>query len=479
MKLGTEHIMQTLIERLNWPIGFVRWQAAKAFASLLSSSQRDLANRIFLDWLQSRQFETEVVAGISVLLFVPPSDLPSADKVCRSINKPSIAADFVFQEVYDRSLFNWLDGHSGPAPLGFQPDQYFEIYQGQAIPLKLSKAFEYLQKVTGRPFMEQWAFEWRELMNTTTAPHSTYPYHFVDAIRSRKEISGLFDMRQGSVYRSAFLRTLAFAAQQWGLPLSCLIEFATHCLPLSKGLHLIHPIKRPLWLKNVPEKCCKPDSSLEKLARRIIKADMESKGMRPVSLRVPINSALAEFGELSIEGLFVTSDFVPMPRLVDEYPRTMHWSTVNCIKEPLPEESIEKHRISGIKGFCVPICLDACPLTMGFWQDDYMGLGFAFPAPYIFDKSLHVESIKGWLGFTSARKRVGYWKTWNDNWTPLFANGGHTRCGGLTEVKTSLLNESAKRLGMNLAWRVEMKLWEEKNEYSPLKIITRSSFFRN
>ena len=471
--------MQILIERLNWPVGFVRWQSAKAFASLFSSPQRDLANKVFLDWLQSRQFEMEVVAGMSVLLFVAPSDIPSADDVRRNISKPSILADFIFHKVYGRTLLNWLDGHSGPTPSEFQPDKYFEKHQGQAIPLILSKDFEHLQEITGRPFMEQWAFEWRKLMDETNAPYSTYPRHFVDKLMSREGVSGVFHQSQDAVYRSAFLRTLAFAVQEWNVFPSDLIEFAARCLPLSKVLHLIHPIKRPLWLKDVPEKCCKSNNSLEKLTRRIIKADIGSKGMRPVSLRIPISNTFAEFGELSIESFFVTDDFVPESQFVDEYPDSMYWSIMNHIERLLPKEDMEKHRMSGVTGSCVPVCLDAWAPTIGFWQNNYVCNSFVLPAPYVFDKPLCVESTKGWLSFTSAQKRIGSWKTWNDNWIPVYANGGHPRCGGLTELKTALLNESAKRLDMSLAWRVKLKLWERKNTYDPPELAARSSFFRD
>jgi hypothetical protein len=99
MTLKPEHAMRVLIDRLNWPIRLVRWQTAKEFAALLSSPKRALATGVFLDWLQSRQFETEVVAGMAVLMCTSPADLPAPDDVKRNVKNPSILADLLFQRI--------------------------------------------------------------------------------------------------------------------------------------------------------------------------------------------------------------------------------------------------------------------------------------------------------------------------------------------------------------------------------------------
>ncbi|WP_029585837.1 hypothetical protein [Bradyrhizobium sp. URHD0069] len=141
MTLKPEHVMRVLIDRLNWPIRLVRWQAAKEFAALLSSPKRALATRVFLDWLQSRQFETEVVAGMAVLMCTTPADLPAAEDVKRSVNNSSILADLLFQRIYGEPLGGWLNRHSGPAPIGYQAEKYFENHKGQVVPLILSATF--------------------------------------------------------------------------------------------------------------------------------------------------------------------------------------------------------------------------------------------------------------------------------------------------------------------------------------------------
>lgn len=481
MTLEPEHAMRVLMDRLNWPVRFARWQAAKEFAALLSSASRMLAKGVFLEWLRSRQFETEVVAAMAILMCTAPGGLPSADEVRRSIKKSSILSDLLFQRIYRKPLGGWLDSHSGPAPMGYEPEPYFEEHKGQFIPPILSMDFQRFRDERGLPFEAQWAFEWRKLMDATNAPYSSYPYHFMHKARGREGISSQLSQSQCNVYRSAFLRTLAFAVRQWDMPPDLAVIVAARCLPLSKGIHALHPIARPNWLKDVPERCCKRDAQLEKLVRRLLRANIGSRGMRPVSLRIPISNAVKEFGELTIESFYATRDFVPKADFIDDHTRKLFWPITDLIsfEGPLPQREIEGYRIVGESGSCIPVCLEIWPSDFGFWQNDYLHLGFAFPAPHNFDSPLQVESAKGWIGFSSGGRRAGYWKTWHDNWVPVYATDGHTRCGGLTELRAEVLDMALRRLGLDLAWQVTLRFWERATEYGAPKLVTRSSFFRD
>jgi hypothetical protein len=478
--LNPEHAMRVLINRLNWPVRLVRWQAAKEFAGLLSSPKRALATRVFLDWMQSRQFETEVVAGMAVLMCTTPADLPSPEEVKQSAKMRSILADLLFQRIYGKPLGGWLGKHSGPAPDGYQAEKYFEEHKGQAIPLILSSDFQRLQDEQDLPFQEQWAFEWHKVMDATNSPYSSYPYHFMNA-SGREGVGGQFSQSQCNVYRSAFLRTLAFAVQRWDMPRNVAVIIATRCLPLSQGLHSLRPIVRPTWLEDVPEKCCKPDSPLEELSRRLLKVNIGSSGMRPVSLRIPISNAVADFGEISIESFYVTEDFKPKSDFVEDRTRMLVWPIADLVSfaGKLPEKTVDQYRIDGTVGSCTPVCLNVWPSDFGFWQNDYLHLGFAFPAPYNFSRALWVESGKGYVDFSSDGKRVGYWKVWHDNWSPIHAKDGHTRCGGLTELKTTVLCSTAATLGMKLAWHVKLSLWQRPSEFGAPVLTTRSVFFRD
>jgi hypothetical protein len=477
--LSSAHAIRTLIERLNWPVRFARWRAAKELAGLLSSPQRDAALETLFEWLETRSFETEVVAGLTIFLCAQRKELPPAETVRCRIKKSSILAELLFQRLYGEPLGGWGDAHSGPAPLGFSPDRYFEKHIGQVIPGILSTELERLEQQTGLPFHAQWAFEWQSLMDATNAPYSSFPYHFVNSSGPREGLSAQVSQVQCDVYRSAFLRTLSFAVSEWGMPSRAAAFPSAFCLPLSDDIHSLMPISRPAWLGDVPEKCSKPGAKLEKLVRQLVKPNIGTKGMSPISLRVPISTTIAEFGELRIETFLVTDDFVPNDEFEDRHPRLLFWHSPNfaSFEGLLPNASFEDFRFEGTAGSCVPMCLDVWPSHFGFWQNDYVRLGFAFPAPYLFSDVLGVECVRGWVGFSSKGRRAGYWKTWHDNWAPIEPVEGHTRCGGLTELRTQILDEAAEKFDMRMAWQVTVKTWERTSEFSAPKPTTRSAFF--
>jgi hypothetical protein len=475
-----EQVMRVLLDRLNWPVRLARWQTAREFAKLLESRQHLIAVKVYLEWLRSRKFEMEIVSGLAVLLCTETKSLPPGDEVKRSIRKPSILADFLFQKIYRKALGGWLRAHSGEAPALFAPEAYFEKYQGQVIPLSLHADFERLEQRGGLPFLQQWAFEWRKLMDATNSPYASFPYYFIDGADSRTGVSGSFSQAQCNVYRSAFLRTLSFAVQRWGMPRDLAVMVSCRCLPLNTGLESLQPTRRPNWLDDIPEKCCKPGARLEPLVRRILKPNIGAGGMRPVALQIPVSSNVVEYGELSIESLFVTTDYVQPPEPEEDHKHTMLWGLDDLISftGPLDEQDADEFRFSGSHGSAIPVCLGAWPIYLGFWQGEYVHMGINMPAPYNFSSAPVVGFKRGRMTLSSDKKIVGCWSLWNDNWSSLHPPQGRTRCGGVAQMATDSLKNSAVGRGMDLAWKVHLKIWQRQTEYGELTMTTRSLFFR-
>jgi len=484
MTLKPAHVMSVLLERLNWPVRLVRWQAAKEAGALLSSEHRGLATSAYLEWLRTRKFEMEVVSGLAVLLCTTEKGLPSPEDVKASIRRPSILADFLFQRIYRKALGSaWVSANSGPAPLGFSADTYFEEHKGQVIPLILNSAFEQLERETGLPFLQQWAYEWRRVMDATDGSYSSFPYHFVDAGGSRSGIGGQFSQAQCTIYRSAYLRTLSFAVQRWGMPRNDALFTACKCLPLNRGLEGLKPIGRPQWLSNIPERCCKDDAPLEKLTRRLVKENIGTAGMRPVALRIPISTTVAQFGELSIEGCYATPDFAP-DRASDSdgtFRRLLITGLPDLLsfEGPLRDRDADEYRLKVSRGSAIPVCLSVWPIPLGFWLNEYAHLGIQLPAPYNFAAVPEVKCTKGRVELTCKRTSVGHWRVWHDEWSPLQPSEGHTRCGSVTEMNSEALREASNTIGMPLAWNVELMLWKRPKEYGELQLEKRTAFFRD
>ena len=480
MTLSSENTMRVLLDRLSWPVRFVRWRAANEYAGLLSSAQRRIATKVYLDWLNSRKLEMEIVSGLTILLVAESSSLPPADDVKSSILKSSILADFLFQRVYRKVLGGWVTANSGAAPPDYVPDKYFEEHKGAVVPLLLYNDFHRIEEERGLPFTQQWAYEWRKVMDETGSSYSSFPYHFLDAARSRSGVGGQFSQAQCHVYRSAYLRTLSFAVQEWEMPRNAALMVASNCLPLNRGLEGLKPVRRPTWLSDVPEKCCKPGASLEKLVRRIIKSNIATKGMRPVSLRIPISTRIAEFGELSIEACYASSDFVPKEG-EDEFEQTMVWGLSDLLtyEGELSKRDAETYRWAGVVGSMIPVCLNVWPVPLGFWLNEYAHLGIVLPAPYNFSSTAEINCKGGIVNLKNEGRSVGQWRVWHDDWSPLQPSQGHTRCGGLAEMEVQRLKVASGSLGMGLSWHVELRVWERPTDYGELSLKRRTAFFRD
>jgi len=472
--------MRMLIERLRWPVRMVRWRVAKEFGALLSSDAHSKnARDVYLDWLSTCEFESEVVSALAVLLCTTDDGLPSFGAVSGYLSRPSILADMVLQFIYGKTKGGWEDAHSGPVPDSFTPEIYFENHKSAHVPPILGDELHRLEKKTGLPFIRQWAFEWRKLMDRSRAPYSGYPYFFVDALLRRSEINGQFSQRQCEVYRSAFLRTLACGVSCWGMPANKAAWTCLNSLPVNKGLLDIEPVERPVWLADVPERCCGPEASVRDLVKQLITPNLGQVGMRPVCLKVPIADNVSEFSSLSIRAILVSDGFshdataeeiawVDLPFFLDDW--VSFEGTLEC-------DGIAKLTHEGTTGTYAPVCADVRPVPFGFWHSDYFQAGISLPIPYMFKKETTIRCQKNHISLLGGPDVVGSWRVWHDHWTPLYAKGGMTRCGMLTEMRETDLEWAVNQHQRKLGWIVDVKIWNRATEYGEFELTRRSEFF--
>ena len=90
-----------------------------------------------------------------------------------------------------------------------------------------------LERASGLPFQRQWAFEWMSLRDKLAIRYTDYPYYFDNIADVRAGIRGQYWQRMREVYRSAYLRTLAFAVSEWRLPQKIAQD---NCVELVEGI---------------------------------------------------------------------------------------------------------------------------------------------------------------------------------------------------------------------------------------------------
>lgn len=481
---STNSTQCVLLERLNWPVRLVRLVAAREYAAILSSpTYGNKARTAYLRWLATRKMESEVVTGLAVLLITTKNDLPVFSDVCAAISQPSIIADMLLQHIYGlgNRRGGWLTTHSGTVPEDFIVEKYFEDYKTAHVPLIFCTHIERLEQKYWFPFGRQWAFEWRKLMDRGGIPYSGFPHHFIGNL-SRSGIVGQFDVAQSDVMRSAYLRMLACAVADDAMTAQQAGFYAMDCLPLNRGLSRVRPIDRPSWLAEIPEQCCTTGASLEAEARKLMADNINTAGMRPISLLTPLNAALFEFGDLTVSAVMATKDFIPPPTDEPYFSPGVLWPLPDAITfgGEMDREDAARFTVEGTAGRCIPVCLKVFPAPFGYWLADYLVAGFELPASYLFDDPPDVTCVTNGIRMQVEGTAAAKVSIWHDHWTPFYAkDGGYTRCGMLTEMSTSHLNLGLERHNLHLGWVARLRRWSRQTDYGEYELTTQQEFFFN
>jgi hypothetical protein len=174
--------LEVLFERLNWPVPMVRWRAAREIRDLLNDEiSRPDATAQLLHRLDSCQTESEVAAWLTVVLLTELAARPSLSDVASRLHRPSALSDALMHQIYATPLDpqTWRGAHSGQAPDDFEPDKYFDQHKTAHVPPILANNLRRLEASTRRPFMRQWAFEWKQLRDRIGTKFTLYPHYFV------------------------------------------------------------------------------------------------------------------------------------------------------------------------------------------------------------------------------------------------------------------------------------------------------------
>ena len=475
--------IRMLIERINWPVRMVRLQVARKFADVLASPRfRRDAQRIFLGWLKTRRLESEVVSGLAVLSCTSEQYLPKFQELKTSIRQSSILADVMIRNIYGRSIGGWLEAHSGGVPPSFHPDKYFTKYKSAHVPGILARELIRLEDESGLPFMRQWSFEWHSIQAALNVPRPSYPYYFMDWPEYRESgVEGQFSLRQCDVYRSAFLRTLAHAVSRWKMPTDYAAFVALYSLPVNRGLVRVKPIRRPPWLPMMQEQFAGSNVAIKRLVMEILVRARGTRGLVPICIKMPLQTAGFPFGELWIAASFVSRDYAPAENKSPVFERSLPFPLPDEItfEGSLPKPDVARFRIKGSRGLLVPASLDVWPIQSGFWHNDYFQLGLSLPAPYLFSGSLNVQCREKSIELREDKNLVGSVSIWHDDWTPLYPKDGRTRCGLVASMSSEAISRAEHDLGVKLAWYGRLRVWRREKDYTPFNLEERTIFFRH
>ena len=276
------------------------------------------------------------------------------------------------------------------------------------------------------------------------------------------------------VYRSAYLRTLAYAVSELRMPQRIAEGYCVEIVHGIAGLFDVEPGARPVWLSDFPERFCVPGADFAPLVRELVQA-ARAEGMMLVSLDTPVALSVQKYAKLTLSAHLITPNY-ELADGVFLYKKIllMPVSDTFELKGPPPEITIQQARKKGKKGEEVAVCSALFPMPFGCWQGDYMNL--KIPAPYTVP-NIEIRCTNESIDcIASDGKVASRTRIWNDNWTPLHPKGGSTRCGTATMIDQELLAEAMERLGRKLAFFIRLRIWDREKEYGDYSESERTFF---
>lgn len=395
-----------LFDRLDWPDINAREEACRQVVKLLQNDQyQGQVRDYYWQWLSTRIFESQCVTAI-VLFYKcrqEQEDIFSdndLERLIESIPAPSALSWMLLSELKSQPLKpepEYSRLHSGDTPRDYEIPDYFMNYKTALLPPVYDMRIDVLQRKGALGFRRQWAYEITCLYEREDIL-ARYPLanYFID--RGTQKRVSIFDLPQSEVFRSGYLRALAWAFDKGHIDKADMMLNAMAFCPVEFCSWQAEPLEKPVFwpeIGSVSESIDQtPDHVFQSLSN-ILSTDYDAEQLigsasGPISVHFDKHGDIESFYDLEIYGLFqknVERDGEINPEEVLEQIRraeSIHANRLTSnLEGPLPLIDVnEKLAVSGGTSFAPSVlALRADPIAR--WQNEQMYRGVNIAAPYL------------------------------------------------------------------------------------------------
>lgn len=445
--------------RLRLPVPMAKLQVIHQVAGALKHERTGAATwQALLRWLRALTLESEVLEALAIVVAAQGAPVLSSADLRAAINAPSALSDAFIGHAFGTPVLvhSWLKGHSGEAPRFYQqPELREELALGQIVPKALLLSLQDLQQESGRPFIAQWIFEFERLIERTGSGSDGH-FSFFLPESDRGEV-GQFVARRGQLARSAFLRTLALAADIWGMPIAEALAAALVASPADLSLLPMLPGGVPGWVVSLHG--ARPDAPEEvaRLAASVLRVAQEAEAKSLLHLNLPLQGDARYNCELEIVSILGSGEAIDAEevfRVHDFLPGRMYLPRTEDLTLRIDALDRQATFPSKAGGSLRPVLLPLVGNHVGYLQSDLVRRMPRLPA-HDAPSPLTVIPRKGGADVLVSATKVGELIHWNWKWRPTHPK----QMGGPTGVALVLDLDVAKRLlhvdGMRLChvWR--------------------------
>ncbi|WP_437328266.1 ATP-binding protein [Sorangium sp. So ce381] len=234
-----ERARSMVLSQLTWPSVMVRERACAAISELLMSGEDGGMYDAVIDWIEKQELATLRTNGLLALVRAGRSWPPS-----RRLPAGDLLSCLLLQEL---GASGWSEGtleYSQAVPASFVPGRFFRRYVRNFLPPSYATRADRIEENFARGFWRQWGYEWSVLCERTSVEVSEESLMYW----ARRESSRVIvDIALSDVYRSSFLRAIAWALSSKRIKADDASYFAILACPVDLGLWRVRPGRMPAW----------------------------------------------------------------------------------------------------------------------------------------------------------------------------------------------------------------------------------------
>ncbi len=478
--------MPLLFTQLTWPSGLVRERACVQIARfLLDPEYAEETVHHLLQWMKSQRLESTNALGLLALYRVrlERSDftLPPFEDVVSAVVRPSMLSALLLQE-FAPDNFDALQNslrHSGEAPRDFSPDTFFTKNVATFLPPYYDYLAGLIEKREMIAFRRHWAYEWKGLVEETSVKLTDRSLYFWYGSTSNKERVYSTDTKLSEVYRSAFLRALAWAVSTDRLEVEDALENVAEACPINLELWRVKPAPKPDWFPRAEEPPGNIDTVPAQVWRQVEemwKRQLHNPSEWMVARASGIVLDSATVYDLEIYGMFQKSHGPGEPRLesVPEWCRDeLQLSAQLTGHLHFSGTILQQKNRHWVKAFgdwsFAPAAASLNVSPMVSWQYWRTYRRVWLPTPFLGATRLSFSCGDESVSVYEGGEVIAYWFDWTDGLTERHHVELPMPAGQCLQIRRKTIEEFTESTGSSFCWVCRLTGYHRKDTYEPYK----------
>jgi hypothetical protein len=244
--------LDLLLERLRWPSALVRERACAGIAGILLDPRiGGLVRQRLAEWATSQ--EPESLQALALVAWSRASQATASAAGLEGSGPAGLRRSVVAQLITETlpsaiaPSFDDRPAHSGEPPAEFEPPRFFSEHARHFLPPLFQHRARRAEQLGTRGLIRQWAYEWQRLREAVGVPLSTSALDDWFRSSAYQDPCRAADPAMSEVFRSAYLRAIAWAVDRRLLPPEGARFLAGETCPVDLELWKARPERRPGW----------------------------------------------------------------------------------------------------------------------------------------------------------------------------------------------------------------------------------------